>query len=80
MTRPLAILAALLIPFAAAAQEPPQAQPPQPETRAMGQMVMEGVQREAQLRAQVFALQDEIARLKAQTKAAENKPAEAPKP
>jgi hypothetical protein len=74
MIRTLAILAALLAPLAAVAQDQP---PASPETRGLGQMVMEAAQREASLRAQVFALQDEIARLKVQAKVAQT---EAPRP
>ena len=72
MHRSLLACAFVLLPMAAMAQDPPAS--PTPETKALGAMVMEAAQREAQLRAQVFALQDEIARLKAQAKIAENKP------
>jgi phage shock protein A len=48
-------------------------QPTSNEAKALGSMVVEAAQREAQLRAQVFALQDEIARLKTQNKVVENK-------
>jgi len=67
------LIAALTMTATAVAQEPSSN-----EAKALGSMVVEAAQREAQLRAQVFALQDEIARLKAQAKLAENK--EAPKP
>jgi uncharacterized small protein (DUF1192 family) len=76
MRRTLFACAFVLLPVTTLAQDQPA--PPTPETKALGAMVMEGAQREAQLRAQVFALQDEIARLKASAKLAENK--EAPKP
>jgi phage shock protein A len=48
-------------------------QPTSNEAKALGSMVVEAAQREAQLRAQVFALQDEITRLKTQNKVVENK-------
>jgi uncharacterized small protein (DUF1192 family) len=73
MTRTILACAFALMTIATAAA---QDQPPPPssnEAKALGSMVMEAAQREAQLRAQVFALQDEIARLKAQAKVAENK-------
>jgi len=63
-----------LLPMTALAQEQPP--PASNEAKALGAMVMEGAQREAQLRAQIFAMQDEITRLKAQAKVAENKPAQ----
>jgi len=63
------LIAALVMAAAASAQEPSSN-----EAKALGGMVVEAAQREAQLRAQIFALQDEIARLKAQAKLAENKP------
>jgi len=66
------LIAALMMIAAASAQEPSSN-----EAKALGSMIVDAAQREAQLRAQVFALQDEIARLKAQAKVAENK--EAPK-
>ena len=71
MTRHLAIIAALLTTFAAVAQDQP---PASNETKALGGMVIDSMQREAQLRAQIFALQDEIARLRSQAKVAETKP------
>jgi uncharacterized small protein (DUF1192 family) len=71
MKRLILIAALVGIAVAAAAQEPP---PSSNEAKALGSMIVEAAQREAQLRAQVFALQDEIARLKAQAKVAENKP------
>jgi len=65
----LAILA--LAPLTAAAQQPP----PAPETSALGQMLIEGMQREASLRTQLITTQAEIERLKAPPpKRAEDKP------
>jgi predicted nucleic acid-binding Zn-ribbon protein len=67
-------LALLLLSGTAAFGQPAQDQPPASnEVKALGSMVMDAAQREAQLRAQVFTLQDEIARLKTQAKVAENK-------
>jgi uncharacterized small protein (DUF1192 family) len=71
--KPLVVIAALTMTPAAAAQEPSSN-----EAKALGSMIVDAAQREAQLRAQIFALQDEVARLKAQAKIAENK--EAPRP
>jgi len=69
----LVLIAALTMTAAASAQEPSSN-----EAKALGSMIVDAAQREAQLRAQVFALQDEITRLKAQAKLAENK--EQPRP
>jgi hypothetical protein len=55
------VIAALLAPLAAHAQ-----QPPPPEQQALGRMVVEAAQREASLMAQVIALTAERDALKAQ--------------
>jgi len=65
------IVLGLVVGHSALAQD--QQSQPSNESKALGSMVMELTQREAQLRAQVFALQDEIARLKTQNKVVENK-------
>ncbi len=68
-------LAFLLLPIVAAAQQQP---PPQaPETTALGQMLMEGMQREASLRTQLVGVQAEVTALRKQVEdAAKPKPTE----
>jgi hypothetical protein len=58
------LAAALLAPLAAHAQQPPA----DPATQALGQMVVEGAQREASIRAQLIAAQARIATLEAASK------------
>lgn len=69
----LVLIVALLIPTLAAAQTAPD-----PSTQALGQMVLEAAQREANLRAQLIVAQARVAAL--ETKIAAPTPAsEAPK-
>ena len=54
------LVAALLFPTLALAEQPQQ---PDPSIQALGQMVVEAAQREAQVRAQLIAAQAKIAAL-----------------
>lgn len=60
------LMASLLFPALAMAQQPPA----DPSTQALGQMVIEAAQREAQVRAQLIAAQSRIATLEAAAKSA----------
>lgn len=69
------VVAALaLLPSLAFAQQPP---PPNPEQQALGQMLMEGLQREASLRTQLIGAQTEVTALRKQVEDAKPKPTEA---
>lgn len=75
MIRALA-LAALLIPTLALAADPP----PDPNTQALGQMIIEAAQREASAKAELIVARAHIASLEAAAKPEASKPAEPPKP
>lgn len=70
ITRVLLVIA-LLFPTLAMAQQPPA----DPAAQALGQMVLEGAQREAGIRAQLIVAQAKIAALEAAAKT----PTETPK-
>lgn len=78
MTLRTLAFALLLLPAAALAQQSPPAQ--QSEQMALGQMLMEGLQREASLRTQLISTQAEVTALKKQAEDAKAKPAEPMKP
>ncbi len=70
-------LAFLLLPtLAFAQQQPPQA----PEQQALGQMILEAMQREASVRTQLVATQAEVTALRKQVEDAKPKPTETTKP
>ncbi len=71
-------LVLLLLPVGAFAQ--PAQQQQAPETAAIGQMLLEAMQREASLRTQLIGVQTEVTALRKAAEDAKPKPAEATKP
>lgn len=73
--RSLILTSSLLFPVLALAQ-----QPPDPATQALGQMVLESVQREVGIRAQLISAQAKITALEAAAKTSVETPKAPPPP